>query len=89
LDVPAIIGYVTKTTGAPKMHWVGHSQGGGVLVEALALDPSLKDRLSTSALLAPGVHMAHLMSHFENAGGDKHGQDMAHGWGRHPKYSNA
>jgi len=31
-----------------------------VLVEALALDPSLKDRLSTSALLAPGVHMAHM-----------------------------
>merc|ERR1712232_628802 len=60
LDVPAIIDYVTKTTGAPKMHWVGHSMGGGVLVEALALDPSLKDRLSTSALLAPGVHMAHL-----------------------------
>merc|ERR1712232_769057 len=60
LDVPAIIGYVTKTTGAPKMHWVGHSMGGGVLVEALALDPSLKDRLSTSALLAPGVHMANL-----------------------------
>merc|ERR1712232_717680 len=60
LDVPAIIGYVTRATGAPKMHWVGHSQGAGVLVEALALDPSLKDRLSTSALLAPGVHMANL-----------------------------
>lgn len=60
IDVPTIIYYVLSQTGKPKLHWVGHSQGGGVLVFALAEDPSLSEVLATSALLAPGVHMANL-----------------------------
>jgi hypothetical protein len=60
LDVPAILKYVLAESKAPKMHWVGHSQGGGMLIFALAKDPSLKDSLDTSVLLAPGVHMANL-----------------------------
>merc|ERR1712178_530005 len=51
-DVPSILKYVTAVTKAPKVHWVGHSQGGGMLVYALAKDPSLKDALDTSVLLA-------------------------------------
>jgi len=59
-DVPSIVNYVLETTKAPRLHWVGHSQGGGQLVFALAKDPSLAERLGSSVLLAPGVHMAHL-----------------------------
>jgi len=59
-DVPSILKHVLAETKVPKMHWVGHSQGGGMLVFALAKDPSLKDSLDTSVLLAPGVHMANL-----------------------------
>jgi len=59
-DVPAIFDYVLETTKAPRLHWVGHSMGGGQLIFALAKDPSLADRLGPSALLAPGVHMANL-----------------------------
>lgn len=60
LDVPSIFDYVLAATKAPKLDWVGHSQGGGVMIFALAKNASLKDRLGTAALLAPGVHMAHL-----------------------------
>merc|ERR1719486_682376 len=60
LDVPAILQYVRKATGASKVHWVGHSQGGAQLIQALALDPSLKDQLSTIALLAPALNVAHM-----------------------------
>jgi len=60
MGVPTILRYVLTTTKAQTMHWVGHSQGGGMLVFALAKDPTLKDLLGTSVLLAPGVHMANL-----------------------------
>merc|ERR1711990_878148 len=40
-DVPAIFDYVLETTKAPRLHWVGHSMGGGQLIFALAKDPSL------------------------------------------------
>jgi len=60
LDVPSILTHVLKSTGAAKMHWVGHSQGGGMPVFALAKDPSLQERLGTMVLLAPGVHMKYL-----------------------------
>merc|ERR1711904_489776 len=59
-DVPSIVDYVLQTTKAPRLHWVGHSQGGGQLVFALAKKPSLAKQLGSSVLLAPGVHMAHL-----------------------------
>merc|ERR1712039_237538 len=52
--------YVRKATGAPKVHWVGHSQGGAQLIQALALEPSLKEQLSTIALLAPALNVAHM-----------------------------
>lgn len=57
LDVPAIFDYVLKASGAAKMHWVGHSQGGGMMVLALANRPELQQQLGKAVLLAPGVHM--------------------------------
>jgi lysosomal acid lipase/cholesteryl ester hydrolase len=63
-DVPSIVDYVLATTKAPRLHWVGHSQGGGQLVFALSKNPSLAERLGSSVLLAPGVHVAHLHAAF-------------------------
>jgi lysosomal acid lipase/cholesteryl ester hydrolase len=57
LDVPAILNYVLKSSVSPKMHWVGHSQGGGIIVQALAEHPELQKKLGKVVLLAPGVHM--------------------------------
>lgn len=59
-DVPAIFDYVLETTKAVKMDWVGHSQGGGMILFALAMHDTLKDRLGTAALLAPGVYVSHM-----------------------------
>jgi pimeloyl-ACP methyl ester carboxylesterase len=59
-DVPSILSYVRRESNVSRVHWVGHSQGGGILIMALAKNPSLKDQLDTSVLLAPGVHMQHL-----------------------------
>jgi len=59
-DVPSIMDYVLAATQAPRLHWVGHSLGGGTLVHALAKNPSLVERLGSSVLLAPGVNVAHL-----------------------------
>jgi len=71
-DVPAILDLVLNVTHAPKLHWVGHSQGGGVLVFALAKNPALKDRFATSVLLAPGVHVNHLKVPLLRFLGDAH-----------------
>jgi pimeloyl-ACP methyl ester carboxylesterase len=59
-DVPSILSYVRRESKVPRVHWVGHSQGGGILVMALAKDPSLRDQLGTTVLLAPGVYMRHI-----------------------------
>ena len=38
-DVPAIISYVTRATGRPKLWWVGHSMGGMILYAYLERTP--------------------------------------------------
>jgi len=84
IDVPTILSYVRSASNVPKVHWVGHSQGGGILTLALAKKPELADQLGTSVLLAPGVHMANLhvpmLKYFANHGLDKywnqHGFDI-------------
>jgi pimeloyl-ACP methyl ester carboxylesterase len=37
-DLPAVIDYVRRVTGAAAVHWVGHSLGGMILYAACALD---------------------------------------------------
>jgi pimeloyl-ACP methyl ester carboxylesterase len=37
-DLPAVVGYVRRVTGAPAVDWVGHSLGGMILYAAAALD---------------------------------------------------
>merc|ERR1711879_347089 len=59
IDVPSILSFVRGASNVSKVHWVGHSQGGGILVFALAQMPWLKDQLASSVLLAPGVHEKH------------------------------
>ncbi len=39
-DVPAMLAYVQKTTGAPKVNWVGHSLGGMLMYPYLELSPN-------------------------------------------------
>jgi len=83
-DVPSILSYVRTASNVSRVHWVGHSQGGGILVMALAKNPSLKDQLDTSVLLAPGVHMQHLhvpllkffADHHLDTFWNKHGFDL-------------
>lgn len=41
-DVPAIIDFVLEKTGAPKVHWVGHSMGGMLILAYLAANPSAR-----------------------------------------------
>jgi len=81
LDVPAILQYVRKATGAPKVHWVGHSQGGAQLIQALALDPSLKEQLSTIALLAPALNVAHMNVPLLNGLAHSHMDEIWHATG--------
>lgn len=51
-DVPALFDLVTKETGRQKLHWIGHSMGGMILVGHLAL-AGQEDRLAS--FVAVGV----------------------------------
>lgn len=53
-DVPAMVDFVIKTTGRPKIAFVGHSQGSAQMFAALAENEKYyNDRLSLFGALAP------------------------------------
>ena len=47
-DLPAVIEYVRRETGADSVHWVGHSLGGMILYAACAL--GLTDRIRSAVM---------------------------------------
>lgn len=54
IDVPAVLEEVTRATGAPRVHWVGHSMGGLVAYGWLATHPA-EDRLASLVTLGSPV----------------------------------
>ncbi|PSC70369.1 lysosomal acid lipase cholesteryl ester hydrolase [Micractinium conductrix] len=59
-DMPAVVNYVLKQTGASQLAYVGHSQGTTQAFAALASSPALRRRLSLAVMLAPAVHMGNI-----------------------------
>ena len=54
-DMPAIIEYILKTTGQPKLIYVGHSLGPAYAFIALNNHPELNNKIEMMFALAPVV----------------------------------
>ncbi len=46
-DLPAIINYILKETGQPKMSYIGHSLGCATFFIAMLKHPELNDKIDT------------------------------------------
>uniref|UniRef100_A0A1L8DQ21 Lipase n=1 Tax=Nyssomyia neivai TaxID=330878 RepID=A0A1L8DQ21_9DIPT len=66
-DIPAMIDYVTRTTGQQRMHYVGHSQGTTSMFIMLSERPEYNDRIKSAHALAPVAFMNNLRSPFIRA----------------------
>uniref|UniRef100_A0A1L8DPW0 Lipase n=2 Tax=Nyssomyia neivai TaxID=330878 RepID=A0A1L8DPW0_9DIPT len=66
-DIPAMIDYVTRTTGQQRMHYVGHSQGTTSMFIMLSERPEYNDRIILAQALAPVAFMSNLRSPFIRA----------------------
>ncbi|KAJ1554919.1 cholesterol esterase [Cladochytrium tenue] len=55
-DVPAVVGYVLRTTGRPQMAYVGFSQGAAAGLAALSVVEELAPKISCFVGLAPPVN---------------------------------
>lgn len=55
LDLPALIEHVLDETGAPRLHYMGHSMGGMLGYAALAFDPPLASLTGWAAPLLLGA----------------------------------
>ena len=62
-DFPAAIEHVLKSTGKPKVHWVGHSQGTMIALAGLSHDEQLNEKLASFQALAPVFSVKHLPKH--------------------------
>lgn len=56
-DFPGAVELVLRESGAPKLHAVGLSCGGALILLALAEKPELAERMSRAVLWAPSVNM--------------------------------
>ncbi|XP_046448187.1 gastric triacylglycerol lipase-like [Daphnia pulex] len=61
-DLPAIINYILKETGQPKMSYIGHSLGCATFFIAMLKHPELNDKIDTMVALAPVSSFAHFTS---------------------------
>ncbi|KAF9797140.1 hypothetical protein SFRURICE_019625 [Spodoptera frugiperda] len=52
LDLPAMIDYILKTTGKDQLHYIGHSQGGTVLLVMASMLPEYNNKIASAHLLA-------------------------------------
>lgn len=58
-DMPAMINYIIKYTGEPRMHFIGISQGGTCLLVLNSIFPEYNVVFKTATLLAPVVYVSH------------------------------
>lgn len=63
-DIPAKIDYILETTGQPKLHCAGHSQGTAVFFVLLSLKPEYNDKILSMHALSPISYLAHVRSPF-------------------------
>lgn len=52
-DLPSSIDYILSKTSTKKLHYIGHSQGGHVLLSLLSLIPEYNNKIALASLLAP------------------------------------
>ncbi|ENN77486.1 hypothetical protein YQE_06014, partial [Dendroctonus ponderosae] len=55
-DLPANIDYILNHTGAAKLFYVGHSQGGTANLVMLSQLPKMNEKIMAASLLAPAVY---------------------------------
>ncbi|XP_053607253.1 lipase 3-like [Plodia interpunctella] len=55
LDLPVVIDYVIATTGQPKLHYIGHSQGGTTFLVLNSLNPEYNEKFHSFQALAPAA----------------------------------
>ena len=61
-DLPAAVGAACEVTGAPTVHWMGHSMGGIAVMAALAMG---ERRLRTVTTMASAIDYSDTGSHFD------------------------
>lgn len=66
-DLPAMIDYVSTTTGQPKIQYVGHSQGTTTFLVMASMRPEYNDKILSAHMLSPVAFMSHLTSPFVKA----------------------
>jgi lysosomal acid lipase/cholesteryl ester hydrolase len=54
-DVPDTIEYILRTTRAPRLNYIGFSQGTAQAFAALSIHPQLNDRVKVFIGLAPAM----------------------------------
>lgn len=59
-DLPKAIAAIRQRTNSPTINYVGHSQGGTVLVALLATQPQYNQIISHAGLLAPFILTSHV-----------------------------
>lgn len=66
-DLPATIDYILKSTGKPKLHYVGHSQGTTEFFVMCSERPEYNDKIVVANLLAPLVYLRPTNNKFLNS----------------------
>lgn len=63
-DIPAIIEYILKITGQPKLTYVGHSLGAAWFFIAAINHPELNDKIEMMIALAPFASSVYYPTHY-------------------------
>lgn len=61
-DLPAMIDYVIKETGVPKIHYVGFSQGTTAFWVMTSSRPEYNEKILAMQAMAPVGYVAHIRS---------------------------
>jgi pimeloyl-ACP methyl ester carboxylesterase len=56
--VPAVIDFILRATGAPQLHWVGHSMGGMLAVGSLSLGGDVARAIASLTMVGSGCYGA-------------------------------
>jgi lysosomal acid lipase/cholesteryl ester hydrolase len=61
-DIPAMIDYIIKETGAPKIHYIGFSQGTTAFWVMASTRPEYNDKIIAMQALAPVAYLSNVKS---------------------------